>query len=83
MRETALVQVPLLGFWGDQDEGVGMHNVEQYQMLLEGAGKDIEFHIYPDRPHGFLTFDESNPSYEASQDSWKRMLDFYGERLAS
>ena len=82
MRETALVEMPLLGFWGDQDHGVGMHNVERYEGLLDAAGKDKEFHIYPERPHGFLTFDESDDSYEASQDSWKRVIDFYAARLA-
>ncbi len=83
MRETSLVGIPLLGFWGDQDHGVGMHNVEQYGSLLEAAGKEKEFHIYPGRPHGFLTFDESNDNYEASQDSWTRALAFFGEKLAS
>jgi carboxymethylenebutenolidase len=81
MRETSLVQMPLLGFWGDEDHGVGMHNVEQYESLLEAAGKDKEFHIYPGRPHGFLTFDEASDNYEASIDSWDKMIDFYNERL--
>lgn len=83
LRETALVGAPLLGFWGDQDQGVGMHNVQQYESLLESAGKDKEFHIYPGRPHGFLTFDESNDNYEASQDSWNRALEFFGKRLTN
>jgi carboxymethylenebutenolidase len=83
MRETSLVGIPLLGFWGDQDQGVGMHNVEQYRSSLAGANKDFEFHIYPERPHGFLTFDEDSPNYEASQDSWRRALEFFNERLAS
>lgn len=82
IRETSLVDMPLLGFWGDQDHGVGMHNVEQYQNLLEGAGKDIEFHIYPGRGHGFLTFNESSEDYEASQDSWNRTLEYFKQRLA-
>lgn len=83
MRETSLVNIPLLGFWGDQDHGVGMHNVEQYESLLESAGKDKEFHIYPDRPHGFLTFDEGNENYEASIDSWRRSIGFFEAKLAS
>ncbi|CAN5477647.1 hypothetical protein BH23CHL2_BH23CHL2_30440 [soil metagenome] len=82
MRETSLVDTPLLGFWGDQDQGVGMHNVQQYESLLDTAGKDKEFHIYPGLPHGFLTFDETNENYEASQDSWQRALAFFNERLA-
>jgi hypothetical protein len=30
-----------------------------------------------------LTFDEDSPNYEASQDSWRRALEFFNERLAS
>jgi carboxymethylenebutenolidase len=82
MRETSLVDMPLLGFWGDQDQAVGMHNVEQYRSLLTNADKDFEFHIYPDRGHGFLTFDENSPNYDASLDSWGRALEFFGNRLA-
>lgn len=83
LRETALVNIPLLGFWGDQDHGVGMDNVQKYSDLLEQAGKDKEFHIYPGRPHGFLTFDESSDNFEASKDSWARALQFFEQRLGS
>ncbi len=82
MRDTSLVAAPLLGFWGDQDHGVGMNNVEMYSNLLETAGKDKEFHIYPGRPHGFLTFDESSDNYQDSKDSWCRALSFFETRLA-
>jgi carboxymethylenebutenolidase len=81
LRETSLVNAPLLGFWGDEDHGVGINNVQMYSDLLESAGKDKEFHIYPGRPHGFLTFDESNDNYEASKDSWARALQFFEQRL--
>lgn len=82
LRETSLVQVPLLGFWGDEDHGVGMNNVQMYSDLLESAGKNKEFHIYPGRPHGFLTFDESSDNYEASKDSWARAEAFFERELA-
>lgn len=60
-----------------------MDNVQKYSELLEQAGKDKEFHIYPGRGHGFLTFDESSEDYEASKDSWARALQFFEQRLAS
>lgn len=82
LRETTLVDMPLLGFWGDQDTGVGMDNVEQYRSLLESAGKDFEFHIYDNIGHGFLTFDDSSEAYDASQKSWARTLEFLKERLS-
>lgn len=82
MRETSLVDMPLLGFWGDQDAGVGMDNVEQYRSLLKSARKDFEFHIYQDVGHGFLTFDESSESFDASKKSWARSLEFFQEKLS-
>lgn len=80
--EAAQVETPLLGFWGDQDHGVGMDNVATYQTALEAAGKRHDFTIYPGLPHGFLTFDESSPNHAGSRDSWDKLLAFYGERLS-
>ncbi len=79
--EAEYVGMPLLGFWGDKDAGVGMENVERYRALLEEHDKDFEFHIYPGCGHGFLTFDPDDACYDASQESWERALVFFGERL--
>ena len=38
---------PILGFWGDQDAGVGMDNVERLDALLKARGVDHEFTIHP------------------------------------
>lgn len=82
LRETKLVDMPLLGFWGDQDHGVGMHNVEEYDRQLTIAGKEHEFKIYPGLPHAFLTFDESADYYNESGETWNRALDYFGAKLA-
>ena len=81
LRETKLVDMPMLGFWGDQDHGVGMHNVQQYSTQLDAGGKEHDFTIYPGVPHGFLTFDEGKDHYQESQQSWQRTLEFFGEKL--
>lgn len=80
--EADQVVTPLLGFWGDQDHGVGMDNVEAYRAGLDAAGKQHDFTIYPGLPHGFLTFDESSPNRDGSRDSWRKLLAFYGDLLA-
>lgn len=77
LQEAGEVLAPLLGFWGDQDHGVGMDNVEQYQSRLTAAGKQYDFTIYPDVPHGFLTFDESNAHFGVSADSWEQTRRFF------
>ncbi len=71
---------PILGHWGDQDQGAGMDNVEKLRAALEAAGVEHEFHIYPGLGHGFLKAsleDSKTPGYEQACTSWKRTLDFY------
>lgn len=79
--EAANVQSPLLAYWGDQDAGVGMDNVDRYDAQLDRLGKEHEFVRYPGIGHGFLTFDPDAPSFGQSADSWDRMLRFLDERL--
>ncbi len=81
LGEAALVNSPLLGFWGDEDHGVGMDNVERYRGNLTAAGKSFDFTIYPGAPHGFLAFDGSKPYLAESNDSWEKTLAFFGEYL--
>lgn len=82
IEEAGDIQVPLLGFWGDQDHGVGMDNVETYRAALATHNKQHDFTIYPGLPHGFLTFDESSSNYADSQDSWTKTLLFYQQHLS-
>ncbi|MEA2507779.1 MAG: carboxymethylenebutenolidase [Actinomycetota bacterium] len=75
---------PLLGFWGDQDEGVGMHNVEALIGGLEKRGVTVEHTIYPGLGHGFLArsnLEEGTDGYAEACDSWTRAIGFYREHL--
>lgn len=74
--EVVNMDSPLLGLWGDQDQAVGMENVAAYDNELSHSHKPHEFVIYPERAHGFLTFDPSSPDYEDSSDAWERTLTF-------
>ncbi|MDQ3045550.1 MAG: dienelactone hydrolase family protein [Chloroflexota bacterium] len=79
--EQGAVRSPLLGLWGDQDQGVGMENVAAYDTQLTRQGAEHEFVIYPGLPHGFLTFDPSAPHYESAQDAWRLALSWLRARL--
>ncbi len=81
--EESRVRTPILAFWGDQDAGVGMDNVERYDEGLTAAGAEHEFVIYPGLPHGFLTFDPSAPHFPQAHESFRRTLDFFHRRLVS
>lgn len=79
--EVAALESPLLAFWGTDDTGVGMDNVDKYEGLLKRYRKAHEFVRYDGVGHGFLTFEENTPASEASRDAWERTLAFFGERL--
>ena len=77
---------PILGFWGDQDAGVGMDNVKMLDAELTAAGVAHEFHVYPGLGHGFLKAsleDASTPGYQQACDSWTRTIAFMRESSAA
>lgn len=77
---AARMHGPILGHWGDRDEGAGMDNVEKLREALEAAGVEREFHIYPGIGHGFLKAsleDAKTLGYEQACASWQRTLDLY------
>ena len=80
---VAEMRGPLLAFWGDRDEKVGMQHVETFQGAILDTGLDYEQHIYPGAEHGFLAglADEEHAEHRAATDSWRRTLAFFAEQL--
>ena len=77
---------PILGFWGDQDVGVGMENVEKLAQELKRRNVDFEYTIYPGLGHGFLAASELDPekeAYEAACESWTKTIEFYRQHLGA
>ena len=68
---------PVLGLYGEEDQGISVAQVEEMKAALKAAGKEAEFKIYPGAPHGFHA--DYRPSYrkEAAEDAWKRMEDWF------
>src|SRR5205807_1930822 len=76
---------PIIGFWGDQDEGVGMANVERLAEALGERGVDFQHTIYPGLGHGFMSasgLEAGNPGYDAACEAWTRSLGFFREHLS-
>lgn len=75
---------PILGLWGDQDEGVGMDNVAALASRLAEHGVDFQHRVYPGLGHGFLArteFDAANDAYEPACESWALSLDLWRQHL--
>ncbi len=67
------MKAPVLGLYGEADQGIPVSQVEEMKAALKAAGKTAEFKIYPGAPHGFHA--DYRPSYrkDAAEDAWNRM----------
>ena len=78
--EVAQITAPMIGFWGDQDAGVGMDNVEKLRQEMQRLNKDFSCTIYPGAGHGFMGR-RSDPDVAAAEDAWPAMLRFFDKTL--
>jgi len=74
---AAAINAPVLGLYGEADQGIPVASVEQMRTALKQAGKTAEIVLYPDTPHAF--FADYRPSYrkDKAEDGWKRMLEWF------
>jgi carboxymethylenebutenolidase len=81
VKALSTLKMPLMGFFGGQDKGITVQDVQAFQKALKAAGVNAEIHEYPDAGHAF-----ANPSGDryrpvAAADAWKRTLAFFARYL--
>lgn len=71
------LKAPVLGFYGGQDQGIPVADVEAMREAIAKAGGKSQIHFYPDAPHAFHA--DYRPTYrkEAAEDAWKRMQEWF------
>jgi carboxymethylenebutenolidase len=71
------MKAPVLGLYGEADQGIKVSQVEEMQAALKAAGKTAEFKIYSAAPHGFHA--DYRPSYrqEAATDAWNQLTAWF------
>jgi carboxymethylenebutenolidase len=73
----ANLKAPVLGLYGGADQGIPQESINRMRGAAKAAGKQVEFIVYPDTPHGFHA--DYRPSYrkDAAEDGWKRLLGWF------
>jgi carboxymethylenebutenolidase len=71
------MKAPVLGLYGEADQGIPVSQVDTLKGALQTAGKTFEIKIYPGAPHGFHA--DYRPSYrkEAAEDAWNQMIAWF------
>lgn len=81
VTQLATLKMPLIGFFGEKDQGITVVNVADFQKALKDAKVDAEIHEYPDAGHAFANPSGNNYQEAAATDSWKRTVQFFHAHL--
>lgn len=83
IEQVARIDCPLLGIYGEEDQGIPPSEVERLREALQAAGKtDFDLHIYPGAGHAFFNDQRASYREKAAQDAWDTTLVFLREHLA-
>lgn len=78
----AALKAPVLGLYGEKDDGIPLDSVERMKGVLAGgspAARQSQFVVYPDAPHAFHA--DYRPTFRQgpAEDGWKRALQWFAQ----
>jgi carboxymethylenebutenolidase len=79
--ESATLQTPWLGLFGDLDKGISVESVEALRTALGDAKVDTDIVRYPDADHGFHCDARGSYHAESAADGWQRTLEWFARHL--
>ncbi|MBA3376770.1 MAG: dienelactone hydrolase family protein [Actinobacteria bacterium] len=75
LQRVGEITAPILALMGGDDPGIPVEDVTAFDEALDAAGVEHEVVVYPGAPHSF--FDRKYEEFaSASEDAWKRVLEF-------
>ncbi|WP_051358024.1 dienelactone hydrolase family protein [Rubidibacter lacunae] len=75
------LQMPILGLFGELDQGIPPSTVREFEAALQAAGKDAQIVIYENAGHAFANPSGTRYQREAAEDAWERTTTFFAEHL--
>ncbi|MGH8372600.1 MAG: dienelactone hydrolase family protein [Gammaproteobacteria bacterium] len=75
------LKMPLIGFFGEEDHGITVKDVQAFQQALKQAGVKAEIHEYPHAGHAFANPSGKNYQADAAKDAWRRTVSFFARYL--
>lgn len=81
--ESAGLQTPWLGLFGERDESIPVDDVQQLRKALREASVETDIVLYPDAGHGFHCDQRDSHNEAAAKDGWNRTLDWLHRHLGA
>jgi carboxymethylenebutenolidase len=75
------LNVPILGLFGENDRGVTLDTVSEFELALDALGKDYNIQTYPNVGHAFADPDANTYSAEAADQAWSLVIEFLSRHL--
>jgi carboxymethylenebutenolidase len=75
------IHAPILGIFGEQDAGIPVEGVREWEARLKRRGKPVEIVVYPDAGHAFLNDTRPNYRPEAANDAFSRTIAWFVKTL--
>ncbi|HEX6929026.1 MAG TPA: dienelactone hydrolase family protein [Gammaproteobacteria bacterium] len=80
-EQLAMLDMPILGFFGAEDGGIPVAGVRRFARTLENLGKNAEIVIYENAGHAFANPSGENFRPEPAADAWQKTLTFLDRTL--
>ncbi len=80
-EQLKVLQMPVLGIFGEEDEGIPPEEVNAFEKTLNDVGIENDIHIYEDADHAFANPSGTRYNEEAAEDAWGKTLQFLEESL--
>lgn len=77
----ATLQMPILGLFGAEDQGIPIDDVHAFERTLNDLGKDAKIIIYPGANHAFANPSGRNYQPEAAEKAWQETVRFLDAEL--
>jgi carboxymethylenebutenolidase len=71
------MKAPVLGLYGEADQGIPLTQVDAMKAALQGAGKTFEIKVYAGAPHGFHADYRESYRKEAAEQAWNEMIAWF------
>lgn len=80
-EELKKLQMPVLGIFGAEDEGIPVKRVKEFEAALNDMGITNSIHIYEGAGHAFANPSGTRYQEQAAEDAWQKTIAFLNEHL--